>query len=90
MSTISIKEAKLACSAGFEPATYGLEDRCSIQLSYEQIELSSLVEIKCYRPFFTFIIFLKIDTNFPISTKLIFVFKYRIKVLYRYFKIACG
>jgi hypothetical protein len=25
--------------AGFEPATYGLEVRCSIQLSYRRIEI---------------------------------------------------
>jgi hypothetical protein len=29
---------KLATSAGFEPATDGLEIRCSIQLSYEVVE----------------------------------------------------
>ena len=26
----------MACSAGVEPAPYGLEGRCSIQLNYEQ------------------------------------------------------
>ena len=29
----------LATTVGFEPTTYGLEDRCSVQLSYEQISL---------------------------------------------------
>lgn len=30
------------CSKGFEPPTHGLEGRCSIQLSYRLIRLSSL------------------------------------------------
>ena len=34
--SISATEAK-ARPAGLEPATYGLEDRCSVQLSYERI-----------------------------------------------------
>ncbi len=28
--------------AGFEPATYGLEIRCSVQLSYERLNFNSL------------------------------------------------
>ena len=30
----------MARPAGLEPATYGLEGRCSIQLSYERIALA--------------------------------------------------
>jgi hypothetical protein len=30
--------SKLASPAGLEPATYGLEIRCSIQLNYEEIK----------------------------------------------------
>ena len=33
---------QLAISAGLEPATYGLEVRCSIQLNYETLQLSVL------------------------------------------------
>ena len=37
----------MARLAGFEPATYGLEVRCSIQLSYRRFFLSSyFAEIK--------------------------------------------
>ena len=34
----------LACPAGVEPATYGLEGRCSIQLSYGQMDYSILMD----------------------------------------------
>jgi hypothetical protein len=34
----------LARLAGFEPATYGLEVRCSIQLSYRRVVFSQTVE----------------------------------------------
>ena len=33
-------QLQLATPAGFEPATYGLEDRCSNPLSYGAIQLS--------------------------------------------------
>ena len=37
---------------GFEPSTYGLEGRCSIQLSYRLIRLSSL-ELAPLNPYLT-------------------------------------
>ena len=36
--------AKLARPAGFEPATHGLEGRCSIQLSYGRNTLKTLTD----------------------------------------------
>ena len=37
VDVIAIKRIKMARLAGLEPATYGLEVRCSIQLSYRRI-----------------------------------------------------
>ena len=37
-------QIQLACPAGVEPATYGLEGRCSIQLSYGQMDYSILMD----------------------------------------------
>ncbi len=36
----------MARPAGLEPATYGLEGRCSIQLSYERIAVTYLAFLK--------------------------------------------
>ena len=37
-----VKSKSIVPSAGLEPATYGLEDRCSVLLSYEGIKLNIL------------------------------------------------
>ena len=41
METIALIAEELAPPAGIEPATCGLEVRCSIRLSYEGIEYNS-------------------------------------------------
>ena len=51
----------MARLAGFEPATYGLEVRCSIQLSYRRISLN---QVRYFTLIFRrFIIFIKNDFN---------------------------
>ena len=40
----------MARPKGFEPLTYGLEGRCSIQLSYERIRLYNMERVKGIEP----------------------------------------
>ena len=40
----------LACQKGFEPPTYGLEVRCSIQLSYRDILMERVEGIEPSQP----------------------------------------
>ncbi len=50
---------KVARSAGLEPATLGLEGRCSIQLSYERIFLQFLNVKALFLKIFSFILIKK-------------------------------
>ena len=43
--SLPILKRKVARPAGFEPATHGLEGRCSIQLSYGRIQSNQLIQL---------------------------------------------